>query len=213
VIGLHPRPLARWRTGIVLAIAVLGVVADPNNTAHAHLVTSGAGPFFDGVAHFFVSLDDLLVVVAASLFAGFLGKASARWVLLSLPLAWWVGMLLGVNFAMPWNSSDWATGITLLIAGLVLAANPTLPVWGVAVMVVVLGLLHGSWNGAAMRATQTSTIASFGIVTAASVVTLLFSATAVSVQTPWHKIALRVIGSWIAAFGMLAIAWHFRPAA
>ena len=187
-------------------------VADPN-TAQAHLVTSGAGPFFDGVAHFFVSLDDLLVVVALSLFAGLLGKASARWVLLSLPLAWLIGMLLGVHFAMPWDSDAWATGVTLLVAGLILAVNPTLPVWGVVVMVAALGFCHGSWNGVAMRATQTSTIASLGIMTAASVVTLLLSATAASVHIPWQKIALRVIGSWIAAFGLLAIAWHFRPAA
>ncbi len=40
----------------------------------AHLVTSGVGPFFDGVAHFFVSLDDLLVVVALALLGGLLGK-------------------------------------------------------------------------------------------------------------------------------------------
>jgi hydrogenase/urease accessory protein HupE len=176
------------------------------------LVSSGAGPFFDGVAHFFVSLDDLLVVVALSLFAGLLGKASARWVLLSLPLAWLIGMLLGVYIAMPWDSDAWATGVTLLVAGLFLAINPTLPVWGVAVMVAALGFCHGSWNGVAMRATQTSTIASLGIVTAATVVTLLLSATAASFHIPWQKIALRVIGSWIAAFGLLAIAWHFRPA-
>ena len=209
---LHHRPSAWLRNLIVLMVALLSGVADAN-TAQAHLVTSGAGPFFDGVAHFFVSLDDLLVVVALSLFAGLLGKASARWVLLSLPLAWLIGMLLGVYFAMPWDSDAWATGGTLMVAGLFLAVNPTLPVWGVAVMVAALGFCHGSWNGVAMRATQTSTIASLGIVTAATVVTLLLSATAASVHIPWQKIALRVIGSWIAAFGLLALAWHFRPAA
>jgi hydrogenase/urease accessory protein HupE len=132
-------------------------------------------------------------------------------VLLSLPLAWLIGMLLGVYFAMPWDSDAWATGVTLLVAGLILAVNPTLPVWGAVVMVAALGFCHGSWNGVAMRATQTSTIASLGIMTAAGVVTLLLSATAASVHIPWQKIALRVIGSWIAAFGLLAIAWHFRP--
>lgn len=212
MIVLHHRPSAWLRNLIVLMVALLSGVADPN-TAQAHLVTSGAGPFFDGVAHFFVSLDDLLVVVALSLFAGLLGKASARWVLLSLPLAWLIGMLLGVYFAMPWDSDAWATGVTLLVAGLILAVNPTLPVWGAVVMVAALGFCHGSWNGVAMRATQTSTIASLGIMTAAGVVTLLLSATAASVHIPWQKIALRVIGSWIAAFGLLAIAWHFRPAA
>ncbi|MFN9713120.1 MAG: HupE/UreJ family protein, partial [Planctomycetota bacterium] len=61
--------------------AVIVVIAIPS-TAEAHLVTSGAGPFFDGVAHFLVSMDDLLVVVALALFSGLLGKPAARWVLL-----------------------------------------------------------------------------------------------------------------------------------
>jgi len=64
-----------------------GLVTSPN-TAQAHLVTSGAGPFFDGVAHFFVSLDDLLVVIALSLLSGILGKTAARGLVLVLPLAW-----------------------------------------------------------------------------------------------------------------------------
>lgn len=140
-------------------LAAFFVLALCPNTAQAHLVTSGAGPFFDGVAHFFVSLDDLLVV------------------------------------------------------GLLLSFSPKLPTWMIVLVAGMIGLAHGSWNGAAMRATDTSSIASFGIVAAAGVVALLLSATAASVQQSWQRIALRVIGSWVAAFGLLAIAWHFRPKA
>ncbi len=32
----------------------------------------------------------------------------------------------------------------------------------------------------------------------------------ISVQQASQKIAIRVIGSWVAAFGLLALAWHFR---
>ncbi len=32
-----------------------------------------------------------------------------------------------------------------------------------------------------------------------------------SVHQSWQKIAMRVIGSWVAAFGLLALAWYFRP--
>jgi len=42
-----------FRCLIAPALAFVGVLAIPS-TAQAHLVTSGAGPFFDGVAHFFV---------------------------------------------------------------------------------------------------------------------------------------------------------------
>lgn len=207
-----PHRFAGWRSLIAPVAAVIVVIAIPS-TAEAHLVTSGAGPFFDGVAHFFVSMDDLLVVVALALFSGLLGKSAARWMLLTLPAAWFVGLVLSVFFAAGMEDCLWATGATLLGSGLLLSCNPNLPPWSIATIAGVISLLHGSWNGAAMRATETSAIASIGIVSAASVATLLLSATAVSIHVAWHRIALRVIGSWIAAFGLLALAWHFRPVA
>jgi len=190
--------------------AFFALVISPH-TAQAHLVTSGAGPFFDGVAHFFVSLDDLLVVVALSLLSGLLGKTAARGLVLVLPLAWLVGMVLGLSLAERIEGIAWATALTLLTGGLLLSFSPELPTWGMTTVAGLIGLVHGTWNGAAMRATETSSIASLGIVTAAAVVALVLSATAVSVHQSWQRIALRVIGSWVAAFGLLALAWHFRP--
>jgi urease accessory protein len=192
-------------------LAAFFVLALSPNSAQAHLVTSGAGPFFDGVAHFFVSLDDLLVVVALALLSGLSGKTAARGLVLVLPFAWFVGMLLGLSVANRVDGSGWATAFTLLVGGLLLSFSPKLPTWMIALMAGMIGLAHGSWNGAAMRATETSAIASLGIVAAAGVVALLLSATAASVQQSWQRIAMRVIGSWVAAFGLLALAWHFRP--
>jgi urease accessory protein len=187
----------------------VGVTAP--NTAQAHLVTSGAGPFFDGVAHFFVSLDDLLVVVALSLFSGLLGKTAARSLVFLLPLGWLAGMGLGLILADRFDGSAWATAFTLLAGGLLLGVLPKLPTWGIAMIAGLIGLMHGTWNGAAMKATETSAVASLGIVTAASMVALVLSATAVSAPAAWQRIAFRVMGSWVAAFGLLALAWHFRP--
>lgn len=203
------RRLAALYFHSLLMAAFFALAASPK-TAQAHLVTSGAGPFFDGVAHFFVSLDDLLVVVALSLLSGLLGKTAARGLVLVLPLTWLVGMVLGLSLAGRIDGSGWATAFTLLVGGLLLSFSPELPMWGIATVAGLIGLVHGSWNGAAMRATETSSIASLGIVTAAGIVALVLSATAVSVQQAWQKIALRVIGSWVAAFGLLALAWHFR---
>jgi urease accessory protein len=201
------KPLDFYR---LFLAAFFALVAFPK-IAMAHLVTSGAGPFFDGVAHFFVSLDDLLVVVALSLLSGLLGKTAARELVLVLPLAWFVGMVLGLCLADRIDGSGWATAFTLLVGGLLLSFSPKLPTWGIAMVAGLIGLVHGSWNGAAMRATETSAIASLGIVTAAGIVALVLSATAVSIHKHWQRIALRVIGSWVAAFGLLALAWHFRP--
>ena len=55
--------------------------------ASAHLVNSGLGPFYDGVAHLFVTPEDVLAVVALSLLAGLGGKPCGRAVLFVLPAA------------------------------------------------------------------------------------------------------------------------------
>ena len=56
-------------------------------------------------------------------------------------------------------------------------------------------------------------LAGLGIVIAAAIVGLLLSAASLSLTAAWQRIALRVAGSWIAAIGLLAIAWQFRSVA
>jgi hydrogenase/urease accessory protein HupE len=212
--GMMGKPLLDrrqpWSLRTLLLFGAFAFVTVPN-TVQAHLVTSGVGPFFDGLAHFFLTLDDLLVVVALSLFSGLLGKSSARHCVLLLPLGWLVGMPLGLWLGGRLDGSAWATAITLLLGGLLLGISPKIPSWGIAALACMIGLVHGSWNGAEMSATETSAIASLGIVTATGFVTLVLSATAVSAPAAWQKIAFRVLGSWVAAFGLIALAWHFRP--
>lgn len=178
--------------------------------AQAHLVTSGAGPFFDGVAHFFVSPDDLLVVVAIALLSGLAGKTAARQLVVMLPVAWLTGTMAGIRLAGRIEGCGWISAVTLLAAGLLLGINPKLPPRVFVLMAIVIGGVHGTMNGAAMAATETSALASIGIVVAAGIVALLLSAAAASLTTLWQKIAVRVIGSWVAAIGLLALAWHFR---
>jgi hypothetical protein len=48
---------------------------------------------------------------------------------------------------------------------------------------------------------------------AVAVLTLLASALAFSLRAAWMQIALRVVGSWIAAVGMLMLGWLLRGAA
>ena len=44
----------------------------------AHLMTTGLGPFYDGLAHLFVTPEDLLPVLALSLAAGLRGALRVR---------------------------------------------------------------------------------------------------------------------------------------
>lgn len=179
-------------------------------TASAHLVTSGIGPFYDGVVHFLVSPEDLAVVLALALFGGLSGRTAARWLVLVLPVAW----LLGTGFGLRWpgpTGSGWLPALSMLLAGLLAAVNPNVPPWLPAAVAMGLGMVHGCLNGRTMAATDTSFLAAVGIVAALGLVALLLGALTSTLRVPWQKIAARTLGSWMAASGLLALAWSLRP--
>ena len=200
---LASRPPSRWLA--TFAAAFLGV-----SSASAHLVTSGVGPFYDGLTHFFVTAEDLIAVIALALLGASAGRHAARRLVIILPLAWLAGTILGPLASLP-PHLELGPPLVLLLTGLLVALNPRLPTALPAALAAVAGLLHGALNGRAMAETNTSLLAAAGIVAALAVVGLLTSALAVSLQRPWHRIAVRVLGSWTAAIGLLALAWQFRP--
>lgn len=193
-----------------VALFAVMVLLATSRTAHAHLVTSGVGPFYDGMAHFFVSPEDLLVVVALSLLGGISGKRVARWVAVALPLAWLLGMLVGTKFPAASGSAPAIVAMTLLLSGLLVCASPQVSLRAILPLVAAIGAVHGWLNGEALASTETSLLAGLGIVSAATVLGLLLSAASVSLTASWQRVAVRVAGSWIAAIGLLAIAWQFR---
>ena len=79
-------------------------------------------------------------------------------------------------------------------------------------LALVLGLLHGYLNGAAMSQAKLGALGLVGIVTALFVAVTLVAALVVALRAPWARIAVRVAGSWIAAIGLLLLGWSFRAA-
>jgi hydrogenase/urease accessory protein HupE len=174
--------------------------------AQAHLVNTGIGPVYDGIAHLLVSFEDLLPVIAMALLAGLNGPSAGRRVLLTLPLAWLVGGLAGaLHAAAPWPAGPAA--LSLLVLGALVAANFKFAPTAVAVLALVLGLAHGWHNGAAMAAAGLPATGPLGTAGAVFVVTALVAATVVALRRPWTRIATRVAGSWIGASGLLLLGW------
>jgi hydrogenase/urease accessory protein HupE len=166
------------------------------------MVSTGVGPFYDGIAHFFVSFEEILPVLALGLLAGLQGARHGRWLIAVLPLAWLAGALLGL--ARPGESTSSLPLIALLIVPGVLAAwDRALPVGVVAAVAAGFGLLAGYGNGAAMASWQ-------GILGAGStvfVVATLVAAAVAGLRAAWLRTAARVAGSWLAALGLLAAGW------
>ena len=197
-----PRLILFW-----LTLAITLIVAP---SAQAHLMNTGFGPFYDGLTHLFVTPEDLLPVIALALLAGLRGPRFGRAVLFALPVAWLVGSAAGLLLA-PQVTLPVAETIVTIALGALLAADCPLPIAAVGGLAILLGLLHGSLNGAELPKTNASgQITAAGVAAALFVVVSLLAGQAASVRIQWVRIAVRVAGSWIAASGLLLLGWSLH---
>ena len=171
--------------------------------AAAHLVSTGMGPVYDGIGHLLLTPEDGLAALALSFYAGLRGGAASRKTMFLLPAAWLVGSLL------PSFSAPAALAASLLVTGGLVAADLRLPDRGIAALVIAMGLLHGCVGGASVRQ-EAGILGLIGMTGALFVLTALASALVVSLTRPWTRIAVRVVGSWIAASGLLMLGWCLR---
>jgi len=191
----------------VIAAAAFCLVLCPL-PGHAHLVETGLGPVYDGIAHFALTPEGLIATLALAVLAGLRGNDQARRVIFVLPLAWLLAGLLGAaaRIAVP-ESLSW---LPLLLLGGLVAADVRLPAAATTVIAAALGLFLGLANGGAMAQAGPGVHGVIGIVGAVFVVTTLGAACAAAWQSGWRRIAWRVAGSWIAASGLLLLGWSLR---
>ena len=187
-------------------IAAFGLLFMPSY-ASAHLVTTGLGPVYDGIGHLVMTPEDLVPVLAIALFAGLRGAAPGRRALFVLPLAWFVGGLLGVIIeGLP---SLPVAAISFLILGVLVAADLKLSQKSFTAIVVAVGFVHGVLNGVVLKE-GAGILGLIGIMATLFVIVVIVSAFIVSLRKPWTKIVVRVAGSWVAAMGMLMFGWLMR---
>jgi urease accessory protein len=198
------------RPGLIAFWLTLAVTLTATPSAHAHLMNTGFGPFYDGLTHLFVTPEDLLPVIALALLAGLRGPRFGRAVLFALPAAWLVGSAAGLLLA-PRVTLPVAETIVTIALGALLAADCPLPLAAVGGLAILLGLLHGSLNGSELPKTNASAqISAAGVAAALFVVVSLLAGQAASVRVPWTRVAVRVAGSWIVAIGLLMLGWAMR---
>jgi urease accessory protein len=196
--------LHRWAT--LLAAGLLLPV-----TAQAHLISTGLGPFYDGLSHFVLTPEDLLPALALTLLVGLNGARAGRTTLLVLPAAWLVGGLIGLVW--PTTASVPAlTIVAFLVLGAMVAADLRLRLAWTVGLALLLGLVNGYLNGSAMVGAKLGLAGLAGIVSALFVVVALAAALAVAQRAPWARISVRVAGSWVAAAGLLLLGWSMRAA-
>ena len=190
----------RW-TLLLLAVAPAA--------AQAHLDTTGLGPVYDGVSHLLLSPDDLVPVLAMASLAGLNGPAAGRRTLFALTLAWLLGGLAGFAFGWP-LLPEAVTIASFLALGALVALDRRLAPTLVSSIAVALGLLHGWLNGAGIAGAGRELLALLGIGGAIFVIVALAAASITTLAHGWPRIAVRVLGSWVAAVGLLMLGWNLR---
>jgi urease accessory protein len=194
------------RTGALL-LGVLGVLFLLPAAAFAHLVTTGMGPVYDGIGHLLLTPEDLVPVIALSLYCGMRGARAGRYAMFMLPLAWLLGGLVGLNLDL--DATIPVPALSFLLLGGLIAADAKLPDQLIGPMTAMIGLVHGVLNGLVLKSGPGGP-ALLGIMGALFVLVALMSAFVVSLERSWTRIVVRVMGSWVAASGMLMIGWYFR---
>ena len=192
----------------LLALGVaLAATASP---AHAHLTNTGFGPFYDGLTHLVLTPENLLSAIALSLLAGLRGPRFGRAVLFALPAAWLAGTLAGRSAASAVILPGATAALVIIALGALVAADRPLALAPVAGSAIVVGLLNGGLDGVELVKAHFSPQAAAGVVIAPFLLVALLAGNVAAVRAPWVRIAVRVVGSWIAASGLFMLGWALR---
>ncbi len=182
--------------------------------AQAHLVSTGLGPIYDGIGHFFLSVESLLPMVTLLVLAGLGTTAQARQRTMGLVVAWLVGAAVGLLAssipAEPLISL--MPALTMLGGGIMIAINAQRPAWPVMLWVLVGGALLGFSEGQVLRALPDASLLALGTLLSVLVLASLVPATTIAMASgpEWRRLVLRVMGSWLAGIGLLLVGWSWR---
>ncbi len=178
----------------------------------AHLVSTGLGPVYDGIGHFFLSLEDLLPLLALLAISGLQGPAGGRRATFWLPPVWLLGAIVGAFLLPASHLPSWLTPVLAMSIGILLATDPRLSTSWLAGVSLLVGGTLGFSTGNALASQSGAFLMLLGSGVALSVLGTLIAAAAVKTSSgpPWLRIAMRVGGSWVAGIGLMILGWQLR---
>ena len=178
-------------------------------------MTTGLGPVYDGVVHVFASPADLLALLMVGALGGMNGAVAGRCVLFVLAPAWLAAGLVGMSLAAAaLETFAWVAPVaSLLVLGVLVALDRSLPTIVIVLLAVMVGVMHGGLNGVGLAEAARERSVLLGIVASVFVSVALVAGGAVSLRRAWARMLMRVIGSWVAAIGLLLLGWTIRTGA
>ena len=177
--------------------------------AEAHIVAIRLGDFYAGALHPLTDLQDVLLWLAIGLLAGSLGALRGRWLVLVFP----IGLLAGLAFgekASAIAANPAVDAVVAVVLGLLLAAGARVPTILLCAMAFVLAALRGAANASDLAPNTDRLLfagglacAGYAAITLIMALTLAFRGPLADNSKAWRGIALRALGGWIAAIGLM----------
>ncbi|MET4205244.1 HupE/UreJ family protein [Bradyrhizobium sp. LA2.1] len=176
------------------------------STAEAHIVAARLGDFYMGVVHPLTDLQDVVLWTATGVLAGTLGAAKGRWLIAVFPLGLLVGLALGQVFST--TSTQLSDAAMMLAIGLLLAAAAQVPAFMLCAIAFAVAVIRGAANNADLGPETDRLLFAAGLACVGyGAITLAMALTAVFTNSDgvasWRTIAVRALGGWIAAIGLM----------
>jgi urease accessory protein len=169
--------------------------------AHA---MQGVGDFYSGMLHPLTAIEWALPMVALSFLAGQQGREVALSVMAVFPAALAAGAIAGYAFPLA-TLSEAPTVALMALLGLLVAWAAKMPSKLPIALAALVGFAVGFANGSDLTPATSARRFILGL----AFVGLLLITYGVGLvrwlKAPWAKIGIRVVGSWIAAVGILIL--------
>jgi len=195
---------------VSVTITATLLLAQPQ-AADAHIIASRLGDFYAGALHPLTDLQDLLLWSAMGVLAGSLGAAAGRWLVLVFPIGLLAGLLLGRAFGIA-AAGPPVDAAMILLLGLLLAAAARIPTALLCAIGFGLAVVRGAANAGDL-APETDHVlfaaglacAGYAAITLIMALTLAFRTDDAAPAAAWRGIAIRALGGWIAAIGLMMV--------
>ena len=169
--------------------------------------------FQQGFWHFLQAPAHIIVLFGLGLIIGQQGQRALRVGLSAFVVTIIGGLLLTQMVDLRWKP-DIVLLISAIVIGGLLAIRLKLPVWSVAVLAAICGVLIGLDSAPSripgMRASMTYAALAGSALSTSLAVTLL-ALPALLLRTTLNGIILRVLGSWVTAAAMMVLVLMFAP--
>lgn len=192
----------------VPALMAAAILLTGTSGADAHIVAARLGDFYMGASHPLTDLQDVVLWIATGVLAGTLGASSGRWLIPVFP----IGLLVGLSLVPVFGtvSTQLADATMMLAIGMLLAAAAQVPTLVLCAIAFAVAGIRGAANGAELgpetdRLLFAAGLAcvGYGVITLTMALTVVFKPTKSDSVTSWRAIAVRALGGWIAAIGLM----------